>query len=327
MDYWKSKVELARSRYPLTKTVMINPPFISLVDEMGSELPKSRETNQRIFDTFLEGLMTSYELEQTLKQETMKYRLIKEYPGSPELGYISKAKQGTEHYWMGSWYNPSDYPEYWTEVKEVDHEILSFLTLSTGFILTKHDNDLFGCGTGDYSEEDVLSGDPDRVDWGKDTSDYGYKIHSVETSDGLVLTLGDRVRNKAGQSFIISKFYYNCSGEKLLCNGEGTGDGHISVNKVIKDSVIFVSEDGVNVYEGDLVFKVSRNFQLEKSFICSDKIYFSEDCFYFRNRNNAKKFILLNSPSLSLKEVCRNLMLSCEEKDKLEKLIRSKNEK
>ena len=51
----------------------------------------------------------------------MKYKLIKTYPGSPELGYISKTKDSdvlNGHYWMGSWFNPQNFPEYWEEVVE-----------------------------------------------------------------------------------------------------------------------------------------------------------------------------------------------------------------
>ena len=51
----------------------------------------------------------------------MEYKLIKQYPGSPELGYISKTKDSDVldgHYWMGSWFNPQNFPEYWEEVVE-----------------------------------------------------------------------------------------------------------------------------------------------------------------------------------------------------------------
>lgn len=40
-----------------------------------------------------------------------RYKLIKEYPGSPDLGWISNNN------WKG-------YPEFWEEVTEKDYEIL-----------------------------------------------------------------------------------------------------------------------------------------------------------------------------------------------------------
>lgn len=51
-----------------------------------------------------------------------KYKLIKCYPGCPDLGYITKPHtKGDEgsHYWMGSWFNPQDFPEFWEEIIEI----------------------------------------------------------------------------------------------------------------------------------------------------------------------------------------------------------------
>ena len=48
-----------------------------------------------------------------MAKQKKKYKLIKEYPGSPELGIIAE-----ERYVM------KDQPEYWEEVVEKDYEIL-----------------------------------------------------------------------------------------------------------------------------------------------------------------------------------------------------------
>ena len=52
----------------------------------------------------------------------MNYKLIKTYPGSPKLGYISKPKtpELLGHYWSGSWFDPADYPEFWEAIMDTE---------------------------------------------------------------------------------------------------------------------------------------------------------------------------------------------------------------
>lgn len=47
-----------------------------------------------------------------------KYKLIKEYPGSPGLGYITSSENLIRLY--------REYPEFWEEIVEKDYEILSW---------------------------------------------------------------------------------------------------------------------------------------------------------------------------------------------------------
>ena len=51
------------------------------------------------------------------------FKLIQLYPGSKPLGYILKPVNNgltkpDNYYQNGIWFNPSDYPKYWQEVKE-----------------------------------------------------------------------------------------------------------------------------------------------------------------------------------------------------------------
>lgn len=54
----------------------------------------------------------------------MNYKLIKEHPGSPPLGYITKphkslSKDGyPNHYYAGYWFEPLRFPEFWEKVEE-----------------------------------------------------------------------------------------------------------------------------------------------------------------------------------------------------------------
>ena len=52
------------------------------------------------------------------------FKLIQLYPGSKPLGYILKPVNNgltkpDNYYQNGIWFNPSDYPKYWQEIKEL----------------------------------------------------------------------------------------------------------------------------------------------------------------------------------------------------------------
>lgn len=75
----------------------------------------------------------------------MKYKLIKEYPGSPKLDTICKYDKNP---WSdsNSFLNPvlnlKDYPEFWQPVVEKDYEILTVITNYNKFIEKVYNQDL-----------------------------------------------------------------------------------------------------------------------------------------------------------------------------------------
>ena len=106
-----------------------------------------------------------------------KYKLIKEYPGSPKVGDIVKG------------YGTDSWSEFWEEVVEKDYEILSFKQDSgIADLWTKFHTNSWGrnvngqCVTNPYTTEEILS-------------NKLYAIHSVKRlSDGEVFTLGDKAK-------------------------------------------------------------------------------------------------------------------------------------
>lgn len=65
----------------------------------------------------------------------MNYLLKKCYPGSPELGYISKPKgqtagDGYDHYWNNTWFDPINYPEFWEEIDDNVYSNLDMLSFA-----------------------------------------------------------------------------------------------------------------------------------------------------------------------------------------------------
>ena len=171
-----------------------------------------------------------------------KIKLIRKYPGSPNLGTVITAKVDKENnntnnfYWEGSWFNPNDFPEFWEEIVEPDYEILSFKQDSCITDLwTKFHTNTWGrnvngqCVTKPYTTEEILS-------------DKLYAIHSVKRlSDGEVFTVGDTIKtHKWGSDNIINSITIADGtnsikgGIWLNCDGGGQHFSH-SIKVIQKD--------------------------------------------------------------------------------------------
>lgn len=187
-----------------------------------------------------------------------KFKLIKKLPfeGSPDIGYISTERLGEEgaHYWNHNWFHPEDYPEYWQEVKEEFPKIISFKNKNRNTWFSLKSNGKFA-----YVSDD---GFRDKEELLKDTN---FEIYEVAVAETEVYKLGDLVNNPKLQRpmpFIITKFYFDCNNEHILCNGECCGNGHVSVMKVehyTKPEVLFVTEDKIEIFEGDSYYFIVEN--------------------------------------------------------------------
>lgn len=180
------------------------------------------------------------------------YKLIKKYPGCPDLGYITKPKCDDEkdcYYWMGNWFNPQDFPEFWQEVKEEkEYEILSFKEYysgepdkPTGFIYP-----ICGDKIGPFSNAMTVN------EWlNNDKQKSLYRIHSIRrNSDGEVFTVGDRIQHTRGPSPIESIDVREdwIGGLRIMCKDrEGNS---LSTLRHVK-TPLFITEDNVPIYEGD----------------------------------------------------------------------------
>ena len=114
-----------------------------------------------------------------------KFKLIREYPGSPKLGTELTPKTDmhvtntNNYYWEGSWFNPSNFPEFWEEVVELDYEVAQVLYATELRTLFDGLYRLIQVGVG-FDLEYLLGN--------------GGKIHSVKRfSDGKLFTVGDRI--------------------------------------------------------------------------------------------------------------------------------------
>jgi hypothetical protein len=114
-----------------------------------------------------------------------KFKLIREYPGSPKLGTELTPKTDmhvtntNNYYWEGSWFNPSDFPEFWEEVVAPDYEVYQVSYATEIRTLYNRGYRIHPAGIG-FDLDYLLSN--------------GGKIHSVKRlSDEKIFTVGDRI--------------------------------------------------------------------------------------------------------------------------------------
>ena len=200
-----------------------------------------------------------------------KYRLIREYPGSPDLGWISNNN------WKG-------YPEFWELVVEKDYEILSYITIESGIIKYK-----------DLDINDDLN------------CDKYLKIYSVKRNDGEIFTVNDDVVSKtcAIPNKILSIELIN---NKIRLYPRNS---YYNLKDVCKaKQKLFTTEDGVDIFKGDKVYFVNTTNERFNIDICLETDLYRAHLLYFSTKEKAEEYILYNKPLLTLKDIdellCKN---------------------
>jgi hypothetical protein len=225
-----------------------------------------------------------------------KYRLIREYPDSPEIGteiiksHISNSSLGNYDTYMikgEGWFklsNPQDYPEFWQKVVEKDYEILRFILPSNNIIHVQHVKN---------SIKFMLK-NPNT-----------YKIYSVKRlSDGEIFTIGDKVTfnniNSTIEAFRleIEAFYVDFK------SGNGVSIKYVEKAK----QPLFKTEDGVDIFEHDRFWNVDLKFNFKKQeFQITNNKYSLEflknGSKQFSTKEKAEEYIIMNKPCLSLNDI------------------------
>jgi len=238
-----------------------------------------------------------------------KYRLIKQYPNSPEIGFILEPsnKYGHNGYvYNGFPINTEKYTEFWKEVVEKDYEIL-YVFLEYGGLGVV----INGKHNGILAEE--------------------YKIQSIRRLfDGEIFTIGDRIEDD--EHSVIQEFElidnilkvwcvnpaYSCP-RKPQSNGSITGCGNMFYY-LLKDiehfkKPLFKTEDGVEIdlkSQEQFYFIPKNNFNINSIMICN--YWCNENCkkgeipkqfknLYFSTKEKAEEYVLMNKPCLSINDV------------------------
>jgi len=194
-----------------------------------------------------------------------KYRLIKEYPNSPELGFITDE---TMHF-------PAHYPEFWEKVKE--WRIVEFSSMV-----------------------DV----PSQINW-EEFKEFLKIKSVKRLSDNTIFSIGDKVINpklKSNATFTIERFELDCVGEHMLALG---GGGAIGIHKIEKyKEPILTTEDGVNLFQGDDFWHVDTYFCSGKG-ILNNSFKPLNGYKHFSTEQAAKDWIEMNKPQFSKNDLIK----------------------
>jgi hypothetical protein len=225
----------------------------------------------------------------------MKYRLIKTYPGSPELNTICEYNNNPwsdSNSFTNPVLKPKDYPEFWELVVEKNYEILSVITSNNKFIEKV------------YNQNATI-----KPFW---------KIHSIKRlSDGEIFTVGDKLDCK-GWFGNITRFVIINNELKIFQQQHINSSKYkpLLIQELIKfKQPLFTTEDDVNIFEGDDVYwinintfkKVNCNKYNDDLGEISIKSLLSKkyECkaVGFSTKEKAEEYILMNKPCLSINDV------------------------
>jgi len=218
-----------------------------------------------------------------------KYKLIKTYPGSPKLSteiietqinslcpvnecYINRKTFmliGDDSFEIK---NPENYPEFWEKVVEKDYEILCI----------KHkESKCFYRNSIDLRNLNF------------------YDIHSVKRlSDGKVFNIGENATTALNNYGPITAFEINCNRMYIRTNGSSKGTFSCNIKDLKVFKKLFTTEDGVDIFEGDLYHAVTKknnkmliNLNAEKEAPNFPPIWSMKDFICFSYRKKAQEYI------------------------------------
>lgn len=238
------------------------------------------------------------------KNYLKKYRLIREYPGSPKLGTIASCSKGHGTIQFESSKGKLSYlassaddffenlvvnqPEFWQEVVEKDYEILK---LALARSIKPEVRDFEGYSL-DYINGLLACKD-----------NY---IHSVKRlSDFEVFTIGDKCKD-INTNCITTVSEITLKDTICFINGV-----NINYLKKVKQP-LFTTEDGVDVYpEGRISTVLSNTMELYTIDGLAGKNTTPVKGFkYFSTKEAAEEYILMNKSCLSVQDVLDNYSLS-----------------
>jgi hypothetical protein len=137
---------------------------------------------------------------------------------------------------------------------------------------------------------------------------HNFPIHSVRRlSDGEVFTVGDRVcyKPKPEVKWEIDNFRLRADG-KLVARSKNDEmvefvDDDLQISPL--KTPLFTTEDGVDIYKGTTFYEVSTERWDVLAESEPHKPPYDQYYKYFSNKYNAERYVLLNKPVLTMKEV------------------------
>jgi hypothetical protein len=218
------------------------------------------------------------------------YKLIKEYPGSPEVGTIAENSNGSIKYTQldGSRYTESSssgnifvqriesHPEFWEEEIEKDYEILQYVTKDRQSYSSKRRG-------------------------GKDHEKY-WNIFSVKRiSDGEVFSIGNSI---TGATYKDPRKI-----EEIILDGDdeialGQGKGYTALVDAVKcKTPLFLTNDGVEVFIGDIIHVVQSCLNgIDRIMVVTFRPEDYPTFKVFSTKKAAEDYIVKNKYALSIED-------------------------
>lgn len=262
-----------------------------------------------------------------------KYKLIKEYPGSPELGTIAEKNSidGIAYTYAGKTiYEASSesglfqkiistQPEFWQEIVEKNYEILSYIQIISNRVYKKDKNGIF-ISDNMWSLSAPLE------------SHSNIKIHSVKRLlDGEIFTIGDIVTERMSDKTNVTIKRFNIHLDKLIIEVSkkslNTTVDLMFLNKVKQP--LFTTEDGVDIYDGDSYCSISKiYFEVNSIYKKAEEKYRNSyqlnRFLFFSTKEKAEEYIIMNKPCLSINDVLNSQDDTYFLENKLKELVNKK---
>lgn len=237
-----------------------------------------------------------------------KFKLIKEYPGSPKLGTVlspsvDKGNENTNNfYWEGSWFNPNKFLEFWQEVPKLEYQILDFMYAELDLISFKV-----------TSDENIFQPSGLCIQrTAEQLLEERHRIHSIRRlSDGLIIKIGDTVVTKNTLTTgVVTGFKINdntTSFKEGLWVTIKEGGMHLERIKEVK-LPLFTTEDGVEIYRGNTYWCVNTAPHLWSLFeqTAKERTQLNKTVKAFFTKEAAQDYINDNQPCLSIRD-CRKI--------------------
>ena len=243
-----------------------------------------------------------------------KFKLIKEYEGSPQLGTeVNKCNDFPNYNFNGGNYTTvitayfvENSPEFWEEVKEKFPKIISFRRISDKMLYTLGRYDL-------YWGKEVIGGYTldTMITQGKNTNYI--EIYQVAVSETEVFTLEDRVKCY-GEVCNITGIYFNehnqlsfrTNVKSLTVPETGVFDLDVKYSKIKKaPTPLFTTEDNIEVCIPNLEVYLVNPTTL--AMVIIEAIQWDKTRLVFYYKENAEKYIDENKPIYSKKQIKKAL--------------------
>jgi hypothetical protein len=217
---------------------------------------------------------------------------------------------------------PSQYPDHWEEVIKKDYKILTFKGCVSNTLYELDDAGL-------YRNKTLIK----AVDF-RHAINNKYPIHSVRReTDGEVFTVGDKINRQDGRykKDVIRGFSIDSTDILLVsisnsidasyCGGKGC-NLHVIDHY---EKPLLISDDGVEIYEGDECWGISKNNLLAHNYIMTKDYKVSWVTHYFSTKEAGDRHIFMNKPSLSINDVM-NAGYGIVTSAPLERIVKQKEE-